>query len=470
MVAQRQWVVTNRRAIELFDVEIDALTLDETVDRARSIVRSAVPSQHVVVNAAKLVEVAKNPPLRDIIRSSAIVNADGMSVVWASRILRKPLPERVAGVDLFARIVEAAHRDGSSVYFLGRNVGSRRASGRGVSRAVIRASRISGYHDGFWEDDEEVIRAVRAARPDYLFLGIPSPRKEFWLNKNLDALGVPFVMGVGGSFDVVAGKVGRAPRWVQEAGLRMGVAARTRAPPHVEALSLLELCVHPDGADGVVGDTMRSAVIAGARPNFVKIAPLLRSLDAVGVDTLLVHTGQHYDFAMSDSLFADLGIPEPDANLEVGSGSHATQTAAVMTRFEEWLDGNPVDQVVTVGDVNSTLACALVASKREIPVAHVEAGLRSFDRTMPEEINRIVVDARLHVVVHAVTRRRREPAPRGHRREPDLSRRKHHGRQLAEVSGAGDGVDGPVRPRARRCLRSDHPPSSGPRRRPGAFP
>jgi N-acetylglucosaminyldiphosphoundecaprenol N-acetyl-beta-D-mannosaminyltransferase len=217
MVAQRQWVVTNRRAIELFDVQIDALTLDETVDRARSIVRSAVPSQHVVVNAAKLVEVAKNQPLRDIIRSCAIVNADGMSVVWASRILRKPLPERVAGVDLFARIVEAAHRDGSSVYFLG-------ATSEVVERVAAEFARrhpgleISGYHNGFWEDDEEVIRAVRAAHPDYLFLGIPSPRKEFWLNKNLDALGVPFVMGVGGSFDVVAGKVGRAPRWVQEAG------------------------------------------------------------------------------------------------------------------------------------------------------------------------------------------------------------------------------------------------------------
>lgn len=137
---------------------------------------------------------------------------------------------------------------------------------------------------------------------------------------------------------------------------------------------------------------MKSVVIAGARPNFVKVAPLLRALREIDVEAVLVHTGQHYDWAMSESLFADLGIPAPDANLEVGSGTHATQTARVMVSFEEWLDANGADQVVTVGDVNSTLACALVATKKGIPVAHVEAGLRSFDRTMPEEVNRLVAD------------------------------------------------------------------------------
>lgn len=138
---------------------------------------------------------------------------------------------------------------------------------------------------------------------------------------------------------------------------------------------------------------MRSVVIAGARPNFVKVAPLLRAMKAAGIDTVLVHTGQHYDWAMSESLFHDLGIPEPDVNLEVGSGTHATQTAKVMTAFESWIGANPCDQVVTVGDVNSTLACTLVAAKQDVPVAHVEAGLRSFDRGMPEEINRLAVDA-----------------------------------------------------------------------------
>ena len=138
---------------------------------------------------------------------------------------------------------------------------------------------------------------------------------------------------------------------------------------------------------------MRTIVIAGARPNFVKVAPLLRSLGEVGADPVLVHTGQHYDFAMSESLFVDLGIPAPDVNLGVGSASHGVQTATVMSAFDAWLDDNKADQVVTVGDVNSTVACALVAVKRGLPVAHVEAGLRSFDRTMPEEANRVVVDA-----------------------------------------------------------------------------
>jgi len=143
----------------------------------------------------------------------------------------------------------------------------------------------------------------------------------------------------------------------------------------------------------VAGKVTRAAVIAGARPNFVKIAPLLRAMRADGIEALFIHTGQHYDRAMSDELLADLGLAEPDINLGVGSGSHASQTARVMTAFDSWLDEHAVDQVVTVGDVNSTLACTLVAAKRSTPVAHVEAGLRSFDRTMPEEINRLVVDA-----------------------------------------------------------------------------
>jgi UDP-N-acetylglucosamine 2-epimerase (non-hydrolysing) len=137
----------------------------------------------------------------------------------------------------------------------------------------------------------------------------------------------------------------------------------------------------------------RPVVIAGARPNFPKVAPLMRALAAVGMEPRLVHTGQHYDAAMSASFFESLDIPEPAANLGVGSGSHAAQTAAVMVAIEEWLQHAQADALLVVGDVNSTVACALVASKAGIPVGHVEAGLRSFDRTMPEEINRVVVDA-----------------------------------------------------------------------------
>lgn len=134
--------------------------------------------------------------------------------------------------------------------------------------------------------------------------------------------------------------------------------------------------------------------VVGARPNYMKMAPLLRAFAQrprlPGV--VLVHTGQHYDIAMNERLFADLDLPTPDINLEVGSGTHAIQTAEVMRRFEPVLDDLMPSCVVVVGDVNSTLACSLVASKKEIPIVHVEAGLRSFDRSMPEEINRILTD------------------------------------------------------------------------------
>ncbi len=134
--------------------------------------------------------------------------------------------------------------------------------------------------------------------------------------------------------------------------------------------------------------------IVGARPNFTKIAPIMRAIKnhSSRLEGYLVHTGQHYDEAMKHSFFEQLGIPEPDVDLEVGSGSHAVQTAEVMKRFEPILDQENPSAVLVVGDVNSTIACALVAAKKQIPVIHVEAGLRSFDRTMPEEINRVLTD------------------------------------------------------------------------------
>ena len=134
--------------------------------------------------------------------------------------------------------------------------------------------------------------------------------------------------------------------------------------------------------------------VVGARPNFMKMAPILRAFAArtPPLPTLLVHTGQHYDADMNDRLFVDLRLPVPDLNLEVGSGSHAVQTAEVMRRFEPVLETHRPSCVLVVGDVNSTLACTLVAVKEGIPVAHVEAGLRSFDRSMPEEINRVLTD------------------------------------------------------------------------------
>jgi UDP-N-acetylglucosamine 2-epimerase (non-hydrolysing) len=147
---------------------------------------------------------------------------------------------------------------------------------------------------------------------------------------------------------------------------------------------------------------LKLLIIAGARPNFMKVAPIIKAARAfnsqhrdgsIRLDCHLVHTGQHYDQKMSGVFFEELGIPAPDTNLEVGSGSHAAQTASIMAKFEPVCLAQAPDWVVVVGDVNSTMACTLVCSKLGIKVAHVEAGLRSFDRTMPEEVNRIVTDA-----------------------------------------------------------------------------
>jgi len=148
-----------------------------------------------------------------------------------------------------------------------------------------------------------------------------------------------------------------------------------------------------------MADRARFAIVAGARPNFMKVAPLMRELDghAAG-EVIFVHTGQHYDPLLSDVFLDDLQLRRPDFHLEVGSGTHGQQTARVMERFEEVLlrlaeQGRAISRVVVVGDVNSTLGAALAAAKLCIPVAHVEAGLRSFDRTMPEELNRVLTDA-----------------------------------------------------------------------------
>ena len=139
---------------------------------------------------------------------------------------------------------------------------------------------------------------------------------------------------------------------------------------------------------------IRTLNVCGTRPNIMKIASLMRAYEAKkGFEALILHTGQHYDASLSDQFFADLGLPRPDVNLGVGSGSQAAQTAEIMKRFEPVVLEHRPDWVVVVGDVNSTLACGLAAAKLGVRVAHVEAGLRSFDRSMPEEINRVVVDA-----------------------------------------------------------------------------
>lgn len=143
---------------------------------------------------------------------------------------------------------------------------------------------------------------------------------------------------------------------------------------------------------------MKITIIAGARPNFIKVAPVIHAikkaqLTGKNISYRLVHTGQHYDLKMSHTFFVELNIPNPDVNLECGGGSQAEQTAAIMVAFEKELEANPVDLVIVVGDVTSSMACCLVAKKLNTKVAHIEAGIRSYDYTMPEEINRIITDS-----------------------------------------------------------------------------
>ena len=223
---------------DLFGIDIDRLTMDETVARIREMVQGRGTHQHVVVNAAKIVALDRDPALLDVIRSCDMVNADGMSVVWASRLLGDPLPERVAGIDLFERLVRTASEDGTSVYFLGATEEVVQEVATVYSRRYP-GLRVAGARNGYWDDDDAVVAAVRASAPDYLFLAIPSPRKEFWVRDHLEALGTAFVMGVGGSFDVVAGKVARRraghskPGWNGHGGWhrsRVGCGAAISTP------------------------------------------------------------------------------------------------------------------------------------------------------------------------------------------------------------------------------------------------
>ena len=204
--------------------EIDPLTLDETVSAVDRLIQAGEPVQHCAVNASKIVMLHSDDRLREIIAGCRLVNADGQSVVWASRLLGKPLPERVAGIDLFQALLKLAAQKGYSVYFLGARPEIVAEAGR---RAVASnpGLRLVGLHHGYLRegDTEDVVAEVNRARPQILFVGMPSPQKEYWLSEHLERLGVPFAMGVGGSFDVVAGAVAPSPRL--DAARRTGVGS-----------------------------------------------------------------------------------------------------------------------------------------------------------------------------------------------------------------------------------------------------
>jgi N-acetylglucosaminyldiphosphoundecaprenol N-acetyl-beta-D-mannosaminyltransferase len=194
--------------------------MEETVSKIGQFIESKLPHQHVVVNVDKIVKASRSNALRDVINSCDLINADGMPVVWASRLLGKPLKERVAGIDLFEALMRRAAETGWRVYLLG----AQEEVVRSVYAkyvALYEGVQIVGYRNGYWSEDEEegVAQGIAEAAPDLLFVAISSPKKELFLSRLQNVMKVPFAMGVGGTFDVVTGRVKRAPLWMQKSGL-----------------------------------------------------------------------------------------------------------------------------------------------------------------------------------------------------------------------------------------------------------
>ena len=210
----------NHNRIELMGCSIDNLTMNETLDRVERFIDSGRPHQHVVVNVDKLVKAQSNPELRQIINECALINADGMPVVWASRLLGKSLKERVTGVDLFEALMERAAQKKWRVYLLGaRQEITSTVKTRYESKYP--GLTIVGWRDGYWapHEDASVAATIGSAGVDILFVAISSPKKEQFLARYQAEMKVPFAMGVGGTFDVAAGKIRRAPKWMQAAGM-----------------------------------------------------------------------------------------------------------------------------------------------------------------------------------------------------------------------------------------------------------
>lgn len=207
------------RRIEILSCPMDVASMADTVEAIREAVAAGRFTQHVVVNVAKLVNMRNDAQLNESVRSCDIINIDGMGVVLGARFLGHDVPERVAGVDLFHELLAMSAREGFSVYLLGAKDEVVSATAKKV-QTLYPGLKVAGYHHGyFWDDEAAMVEKIRASGAQLLFVAITSPKKENFINRWRDQLGVTFVMGVGGTFDVVAGKVKRAPLWMQKWGL-----------------------------------------------------------------------------------------------------------------------------------------------------------------------------------------------------------------------------------------------------------
>lgn len=204
----------------ILNTYVNALSLDETVAEVEKIVAAGVPTQHVVVNASKVNLMEADPKLAEIVNACPLINADGASVVWAAKKLGVPLMERVTGIDLFQRLVELSSEKGYKLYLFGAK-----------EEVVVKVKEIFeerypgicivGYRNGYFTeaDEAQIVADMAASGADMMFVAFSSPKKEYWVHRYLGQIGIPFVMGVGGSFDVVAGVTDRAPKWMQDHGL-----------------------------------------------------------------------------------------------------------------------------------------------------------------------------------------------------------------------------------------------------------
>lgn len=206
--------------VKMFDCDVAALTMEETLKVIETRIKNREQTQHVVINAGKVVLMEKDMKLKNIIKTCPIINADGQSIVWASRVLGAAVPERVAGIDLMEKLIELSAQKGYRVYFFGAK--------EEIVKEVIKIYKdkypklnIAGYRNGYFTDKDMplIVKNMKSSKADILFVAFSSPQKEYWLAEYMDAIDIPFCMGVGGSFDVVAGKTKRAPLWMQSTGL-----------------------------------------------------------------------------------------------------------------------------------------------------------------------------------------------------------------------------------------------------------
>lgn len=220
VINERKLRMDSGKRYKIFNTYIDALTFDESVSEIKSIIKKKMPTQHVVINASKVNLMQQDVELTRIINSCPLINADGASIVWAAKKLGIPIPERVTGIDLFMKLVEIAAKEQFRIYLFGAKEDVVTYV-KNKFESDFPGIQIVGYRNGYFHEDEElnIVKDISESKPDILFVAFSSPKKEYWINKYLNEMNVPFVMGVGGSFDVVAGVTKRAPKWMQNHGL-----------------------------------------------------------------------------------------------------------------------------------------------------------------------------------------------------------------------------------------------------------